>query len=328
MKYEILAFGFVILSCLSSVIYKKIQIDPIPMSFYSSIVGFITFSIIIYYKFKKNPEIFKKKKNPYGLTDNPFKNIYNNSLSWKIGLSGVIMNLAALFALKKLPYSFVLPINMTWLFFALFFNKIMRKKDITMEKIISISIVIIGVFVIQFHHIKNFNSLNIENYKYFIFLLIILLISKMMKAYQVNVIKEVEDYVTYNDAILMDWGTLIVFNTIIYLIYLYSPIKKWTISLPQKKEILKLAITNIILLSSYVLLKFKALQNLTVTTFSLISSTNVIFAIIFGYFFFQEKLTINQFIGAIIIIFGISYKNIIKKLHNKHLHDSSAYDSH
>ena len=328
MYYESIAFSYVVLSCLNGVIKKKLEIDTIHMAFISGIVGFSILSLITYYQYKNNPEEFKKKDNPLGLTDNPFSNIYSNITSWKIGSAGVIMFLFSLYALKKLPYSLVVPISLSWLLFALFFNKVMRGVEITSGKIISTVIVIVGVILMQYHHFNDKEIFNGMDIKYFLVLLAMLLIAKIVKAYQINEIKIVEEYVTYKDVILMDWGVLFALNTIIYLIYLFSPVKFWKVSFPEKGEVLKLVISNIIILTLYVSLRFKAIQNLPESRFALISSTNIIVAVIFGKLFFGEKIKPNQIAGALVVIFGILYQNIIEEFHNSYYYHTVQHFLH
>ena len=310
MYYEIIAFVYVILGCLNGVIKKQINIDPVHITLISTIVGFTVMSLITYYQYKKNPEDFKNKKNNLGLTDNPFKNIFNNLTAWKIGLSGTIMFFLSIYALKKLPFSMVVPISLSWIVFSLFFNKIMRGVDITSEKIISTVIVITGVLIMQYHHFNSKTQKNMEN-KYIGVLIGILLISRIFKAYQVNLIKIVEEYVTYKDAILMDYGILVILNIIMYLIYLYSPVKLWKVSFPDKKDVLKLVLVNIFIVCLSIKLRYESIENLPQNRYALISSTNIIVAVVLGKLFFGESIKPNQILGAAVVIFGIMYNNLI-----------------
>ena len=328
MYYEIIAFVYVILGCINGVIKKKINMDPVHISFISSIVGFTVISLITYFQYQKNPEDFKKKENNLGLTDNPFKNIFSNPTAWKIGSAGVVMFLFSLYALKKLPYSLVVPISLSWLLFALFFNKIMRGVDITSEKLISTLVVIGGVLIMQYHHFNNSNLLQGMEMKYFVMLISMLLIAKIIKAYQINLIKIVEEYVTYKDVILMDYGILFVLNIAIYLIYLYSPVKLWKISFPDKKEVFKLVFVNMFILTLYTNLRFQAIQNLPQNRYALISSTNIIVAVVLGKLFFGESIKPNQIAGALVVIFGILYHNVIEYFHNSHFYHSVHHFLH
>lgn len=328
MYYEIIAFVYVILGCINGVIKKKINMDPVHISFISSIVGFTVISLITYFQYQKNPEDFKKKENNLGLTDNPFKNIFSNPTAWKIGSAGVVMFLFSLYALKKLPYSLVVPISLSWLLFALFFNKIMRGVDITSEKLISTLVVIVGVLIMQYHHFNNSNLLQGMEMKYFVMLISMLLIAKIIKAYQINLIKIVEEYVTYKDVILMDYGILFVLNIAIYLIYLYSPVKLWKISFPDKKEVFKLVFVNMFILTLYTNLRFQAIQNLPQNRYALISSTNIIVAVVLGKLFFGESIKPNQIAGALVVIFGILYHNVIEYFHNSHFYHSVHHFLH
>jgi len=328
MYYEIIAFVYVILGCINGVIKKKINMDPVHISLISSLVGFIVISSITYYQYQKNPEDFKKKENNLGLTDNPFKNIFSNPTAWKIGIAGMIMFLFSLYALKKLPYSLVVPISLSWLLFALFFNKIMRGVDITSEKLISTLVVIGGVLIMQYHHFNNSNLLQGMEMKYFAMLIGMLIIAKIIKAYQINLIKIVEEYVTYKDVILMDYGILFVLNIATYLIYLYSPVKLWKVSFPEKTEVLKLVLVTMFILTLYTNLRFQAIQNLPQNRYALISSTNIIVAVVLGKLFFGESIKPNQMAGALVVILGILYHNVIEYYHNSHFYHSLQHFLH
>lgn len=328
MYYELIAFCYVILSCLNGVIKKKINMDPVHISFISSVVGFITLSLITYYQYKKNPEKFKKKENNLGLTDNPFNNIFSNTTAWKIGSAGVIMFLFSLYALKKLPYSLVVPISLSWLLFALFFNKIMRGVDITSEKLISTLVVIAGVLLMQYHQFKNSDFLQGMEMKYFVMLMGMLIFAKIFKAYQINLIKIVEEYVTYKDVILMDYGIIFLLNIVIYLIYLYSPVKIWKVSFPSKSDALKLIVITMFMSTIYTNLRFEAIQNLPESKYALITSTNIIVAVVFGKLFFGESIKPNQIAGALVVIFGILYHNVIEYFHNIHFYHTLQHSIH
>jgi drug/metabolite transporter (DMT)-like permease len=272
--------------------------------------------LINYYEYKKDPEKFKKKKNNLDLTDNPFENILSNPTSWKIGIISVLMVLINLYVLKKLPLSLYVPFGLLWLIFALFLNKIMRDVNITFDKIISILMLIVGVLFMQYHHFKDNNLKQGKEKINYTMLLGMLLISQLLKAYQVNVIKIVEDYVIYKDVILMDYGIMSILSIVLYLIYLYSPVKFWKVSFPEKSDVLKMILITIFIMTTSIILKFKALQNLSESKFSLINTTNIIISIVFGKLFFGESITFNQIAGSLIIIFGIMYNDVIKYFHN------------
>jgi drug/metabolite transporter (DMT)-like permease len=318
-----MGFAYVFFSSLRSIVKKKINMDVMHIQLISSFVGCLIFSMIVYYKYKNSPKEFKKKKNPYNLSDNPFENILSIP-SLKIGLSGSLMSFLTLFTLKKLPFSFVVPIGLSWLFFALFFNKIMRNIPITMDKIISILIVIFGVFVMQYHHFFH-KTMGKDTIKNLLLLSSLLIISKILKAYQVTLIKEIEEYTNYNEVVIMDWGMLLILSVVFYFIYLFSPIKNWVVNIPKTKDVFKLILLNSVLITLYVTFRFKSLQNLPESTYALITSTKVIFAFIFGFLFFGEKITMNQIIGSMIIMFGIYYKNLMVDLHNKFFYDTGKH---
>ena len=58
-------------------------------------------------------------------------------------------------------------------------------------------------------------------------------------------------------------------------------------------------------------LRYESIENLPQNRYALISSTNIIVAVVLGKVFFGERITPNQMVGALVIIFGIMYNNII-----------------
>jgi len=334
MYYEFVALLYVFIASLYTAGVKKIQVDSIHLFLITCIILFSVFSGIVYYKYKKDPEYFTKEPNPYNLKKNPFKNILT-PISWKIGAASSLNYILLLYTLKKLPLSFVVPIGLSWLVFALLFNKVLRNVEITKEKIISLVIVISGVILMQIHHIFGVSKLAKTNQKSmvsqynFITLLLLLLLANIIKAYQVTEVKMAEEYANYLDVIIMDWGQSLIYAIMFYLIYMFYPNKWWKTEIPKKNEVIKLILVVVVLQLTFVLLKFKAIENLDVETFTLITTTSLIFAVILGYILFNEKMEINKFLGALVIIGGIYYSNVsTKKIdHEKKLNNESKVDS-
>lgn len=232
------------------------------------------------------------------------------------------MFLLFLFALQNIPLSLAIPINVTWLFFALIFGKIILNSPITKDKIISIIIVIIAVILTSWYHFTNINIGKDQNLWSLIFFVGLLIISNILRAYQVTLVKKIENQVSSQQLLLMDWGIISVISIILYLIYIGNPIKKWTVKIPTLDNIYKfyLLIFFIALIST--LCRMKAIKILPENLFNLLSCIAIIFSIFAGKLFFQEQITLTQVIGCFIIIIGILYHNILKFIHNKFKHHS------
>jgi drug/metabolite transporter (DMT)-like permease len=310
MLYELLALLGVLFTSFVKIIQKSIDIDPITLNLLSTTTFFIFFLIIVYFDFKNNPEKFEAKKNKLHLSNNPFKNMFSFR-ALQISLTGSTMYLLSLYCLKNLPFTLIAAINSLWIIPALFFNKLLRNIKITADKVISCIIVIIGVLVMSFNNLFNNKNKNKDEHqessKNTILFSLILLFVGILKAYQINIIKQTEDYVTYRELPVMDFGLNSIFSIIIYLIYVFFPYKTWTVYFPKLNDIIKFILFVSILFVSSFYLKMYTLQKLTETVSNLLQSTSLIFAIILGKIFFNESISLNKIIGAIIIISGILY---------------------
>lgn len=314
----LLQIVFIIASMIIKINSKKIDINPITLNLFSGVSTFIIFIIYIYIDYNFNPKKYKiNRNNSLNFNNNPFRNIYNNKYSWIIGGCGTVMFLLFLFALQNIPLSLAIPINVTWLFFALIFGKIILNSPITKDKIISIIIVIIGVILTSWHHFTNINIGKDKNLWSLIFFVGLLIISNILRAYQVTLVKKIENQVSSQQLLLMDWGIISVISIILYLIYIGNPIKKWTVKNPTIDNIYKfyLLIFFIAIISTFS--RMKAIKMLPENLFNLLSCSSIILSILAGKLFFQEQITLTQIIGCFIIVLGILYHNILKFIHNK-----------
>lgn len=320
--YILFTFIYVCLLSLSCVIFKAIKVDPITIAMIFGVILYICFLIYVYIDYKLNPSKYKKTKKNKKFSNNPFKNMFNNSYAWIIGATGVCYNILIIYAYKKLPISMAIPLNISWLVFALFLNKIIIHDSINVSKILSLLIVVFGIIIINFHHIfkskisKQYDYSCNHNKEIFILLLPIglLLIANFCRALQVTIIKKVEEFVNAQDVMLMEGGTTCVLSIIVYLLYIVINNKEWRENLPKKSDVLIVILTVLVIAFTGQIFRLISLQKLNETLFTLICSTSVIFAFIFGKMFFNEKITLNQIIGAAIVFLGISYTSIVKDL--------------
>lgn len=319
----VITFGYVILSTLTKTACKGLEIDPITFNLIYGIIPSIVFTIYVYLDYRKNPTKYNLKTNPFHLNKNPIKNSFNNWYSWIIGLTGILMTLLLLFGIKYLPLGLSIPLNLTWLFFALFMNKIMRNVPITSEKVISILIVISGVIFMNFHHFLKSNSQGYLSLTYMLFLIGLVLVSNLIRAYQTTLIKKLDDKLSANQLMMMN-NTYLVFSILAYFIFVMRPFKLWDVKYPNLTNLYYTILIILFIAVGALFLKNKGIKELPENLFNLISSTTVIFAVIAGKIFFAEEITYNQIIGTFIILIGISYKNIIKILHNKYKYHSAS----
>ena len=324
--YILFAFIYVFLLSLTSVIFKRVKVDPITITMIFATITYISFLIYVSIDYKLNPSNYKKIKKNKNFSNNPFKNMFNNIYSWIIGISGVTFKLLMIYALKLLPISMAIPLNFTWLIFALFLNKIIINVPISVSNVLSLVIVAFGIFLINYHHFFNGsnNKNTIFNKQSFILLLPIgmLLIANFSRAFQVTIIKKVEEFVNAQDVMLMEGGTTCVLSIIVYLLFIIINNKKWRENLPNKRDILIVSLSVLFFSVIGQIFRLISIQYLKETFFNLICTTSIIFAFIFGKMFFNEKITLNQIIGAAIVCLGISYTSIVTDVkHNLNYHN-------
>lgn len=316
--YILLAFLYVILSSLYTVIIKGIKINSFISFFIVTITIFTIISITNFIDYYKNPKKYNKStnvKNILGFDQNPFKNIITNSYSWKIGISGALVILILYFGLKKLPLSLISPINLSWLFFSLMLSTIINKVPLKAINVISIIVLTIGVLVCSIHHFYQSSENNLGLH-FMIILVLLLLLSNFCKSYQITESKKIENIIKPEETLLLDYGIRSIIGILVLIIYLIKPFKMWEVEVPDISDVGKLILLTSIFVLTYQYLRFKSIENLSQQTFTLIGGTMVVFSIIWGIIFFGESLKKNQIIGIIIIFLALSLKNIVNYFHS------------
>ena len=145
----------------------------------------------------------------------------------------------------------------------------------------------------------------------------ILLFSCLIKAFQVVYVKKIEHKYNYQQVIVKSYGTKTIIGVILYLIYLYFPNKNWEVKFPQKIDLIKLIGIIITLTTLTIFLRYKCIEKLPVSQYNLLTTSIIVFSIIFGKVFFNESIRLNQIIGCFVIFFGIFYSRLIELSHNK-----------
>ena len=334
---EVLGVIFTIVYLITAMIIKinnkKIQINPIVLNLLASALNLVIGAIYVYIEYKKNPDKFIVKSNPLNFSNNPFDNIYNNKWAWSIGLTGTIMFLLGVYCLQNIPISLLIPIQSSWLVFGLIFNHLILKNTITRDNIISVILVITGIITCSWHHFtgdskkgeltNNKNKNNTNNY--LIFFVGLAIIFSILKALQVTQIKKISEYVTPEQVILIDYGTVFPFALIFFVIYMFAPLKKWQPELPSQDTIIKWFFYVGIIGFISVVFNMNAVKMLPEILYNNLSSTSIILSIIAGKLFFNEPITLIQIIGAIILIVGILYSRLIEWVDNNHKYNTMIH---
>lgn len=314
--YYIFILISIILSVVLKTIIKSIKLNILYIPFVSSLAVFIFISSVVYYNYKNNPKKFIVKKNKFKFGDNPFKNIFNK-YSFLLGGISITCYYLYLIALKKLPLNFIIPFSMLWLLFAMGFNKLFRKRPITSHKIIGIIMILFGIFIMQFKILFSNFKLKIS----YLYPILLLIIVQILKGGYIIFNKEVIDVVSPNQIILLSSTTCLILATFVLLIYKINPMNFWKLEKVSFIKCVSLFIYSIILINIIKELKFISFNKVNVNTFNILSALQIIFAVIFGYFVFNEPITKYTIIGGIILIYGIYYsKDHHKKLVDKKTH--------
>lgn len=309
--WQILGLLLALIGYIYKLCLKVIEIDTININIVSVFIIFVIFLLIEFYKYK-----VQKNDNNNPFSKKQIKDIFLKKESWILGINGTLMFIIGLIAIKNLPLSLSIPIGLLWLLFSLVINKFINNTKITLTKLLGTIIVIIGVIITSFHHFFNYNNNN-QDFKSLVFMISILLFSCLIKAFQVIYVKKIEYKYNYQQVIVKSYGTKTIIALFLYLIYLYFPNKNWEVRFPQKIDLIKLIGIIITLTTLTIFLRYKCIEKLPVSQYNLLTTSIIVFSIIFGKVFFNESIRLNQIIGCFVIFFGIFYTQIIKELHNK-----------
>ena len=315
MKYELELLLSNCLYIFYSLYRKKIDIDVLTITLISRVGYIILISLKNIYNYNYDKDKTKVLPNNLGLTNNMISNIFQPE-SLFLGFIGIVSSLLNLYVLKKLPANFVLPLGLLWMIFALFFNKYLRDVDIKQDDVISLGIVIVGLLIMQYQ--KIFEELKFETS--YLLPIILLIIAQIINAYCIISLKKYEDLTSADQVQLINFSGQTITIVIIYLIFLFYPSKFLNIKKNDTSEIIKFLLLVITIGYTGLTLNYTALKNLSENRYTLISSSYVILIVLLSWLFLGESISIYHIIGSIIIIFGLTYKNIEHRYHNKMKH--------
>jgi drug/metabolite transporter (DMT)-like permease len=313
---EIIYIITVILTALflsfENISFKNIKLNAFIITLINSIICFIIFSIIIYFLYTKYPDKFERIKNPYGIKKNPLKNIFNYKIL-QIGLVSQIYFIIFVYLLTISPISLIITMSPLWIIFSLILNKLMNNIEITLPKVFGVLIVLFGIIYSNWDKLFVNNTNNNTN----IILIILLIIFGILKGYTINIVKEIEKYVQPIEIGFYDYSISIIVSIIVYIIYLLNPLKKWKPEKFKTNNIITILFITLFTTVPYVIFKFISIKNIPEYFYTVLINLSIIFNLILSKIVFKETIKMQQIIGAIIIIIGISFVPILNFLNKK-----------
>ena len=316
MEYVILRIFASLCVIASGYITKTVNVDTVTQLLWSSIVALILFTIILgglYYTDKN--EFIMRNKTLKDLSNDPFKNILSPPIV-KIALSGAIAYIITIYIIRSIPYSLFSILSPLFIIPSVFFNHYMSNASITKDKIISIVISLLGIFIASFKTLsKDLNKFN-NLYIGLGLIVVYLLVRGYQTSYNKYLLNEKFNYIelTCLDYML---GSIIGIVLSLAYIFIYKPIYKVKTPLQyNNKGLFLLAITSILtILSSFS--RIDAMIHLPLYIIILIGYIKIPIALLISYFFLKEDISYYKIIGAILIIIGISYSDIETLVLNK-----------
>ena len=316
MEYVILRIFASLCVIASGYITKTVNVDTVTQLLWSSIVALILFTIILggFYYTDKN-EFIMRNKTLKDLSNDPFKNILSPPIL-KIALSGTIAYIITIYIIRSIPYSLFSILSPLFIIPSVFFNHYMSNASITKDKIISIVISLLGIFIASFKTLsKDLNKFN-NLYIGLGLIVVYLLVRGYQTSYNKYLLNEKFNYIelTCLDYML---GSIIGIVLSLAYIFIYKPIYKVKTPLQyNNKGLFLLAITSILtILSSFS--RIDAMNHLPLYIIILIGYIKIPIALLISYLFLKEDISYYKIIGAILIILGISYSDIETLVLNK-----------
>ena len=93
-----------------------------------------------------------------------------------------------------------------------------------------------------------------------------------------------------------------------------NPTNSWKIKYPKKFDVVKLALSGATFGYFKQELKFESQKNLSQNYYTVLSSFRIIVTLLLCWLFMGEKISIYNAVGAVIVIFGLLFKNIEQKV--------------
>lgn len=238
-------------------------------------------------------------RNNYSFNIERFKEIIFNKYALIEGVTSQVYFFALVCALPLLPFNLSTPLTSIWLFFALFLESFILEDYSINKNIIGIFVLfVIGLLTINYHHINK--GFNLKKYPQFKLGILLIILSSLSRALQVTYTKKIGHMYETDELILMSYTMT---HIIAIMMFLYKYI--FTDYKPYFEKVFYLILACAFLNNSSVFLRFYSIQSVPEDLFLVISQTAIIVSILIGFFFFKEKIVINQLIGFIIIITSI-----------------------
>lgn len=250
----------------------------------------------------------KKNKKNYNI----YKEYFKGKESVLISLIFFLYFFFFYNSFKIIPVSISIPIFMCYPLVFVIFNRIINKVMFNDLQLVSFFITLIGVVIVIFKN-KNNNS---RIMKYIPLLFLSIIFYSLGYTYLKNFINKKKEYIKdisnfeYINIELLICGYisflfLFVISIIYYALIKTNYIKKNNESNINFKIILFLLFIYIILSYIQNILSMYGFNKVPFSDYSIITNVQIIWGLIVGYFIMNEKITIKEIIGCIVIIIGI-----------------------
>lgn len=271
------------------------------------------FSIIyVSYNYYINNNYFAIKKsdlpNTIGLTSNLKEILLNKKtlfisflscLQWTFQFGGIIL----------LPMSIALPLFSLINFSTIYFSYKIHKIKIKPIDYISSFLCLIGLVIMNLNKILNNNdeSKKLDSKKYILGIILITLFS-IIAGYLNVISKEIIELSSKGMAFLINSYLSIPIFSLIYLIYLSIPYKHKKI--PSTNEYIYTILFFFIFFNLANFLLYYSLDYLSSINAQILLNLNSFFGLLFGYYFFNEGITIEKIMGVCIIFVSVLLSSI------------------
>lgn len=259
--------------------------------------------IYLTYKFYTDKSYFELKditNNELNLTTNPFTNAILPPILI-ISLLSQLRFTSLYLGHKMLPVSISLPLTAMSLFAVIGFAHYLRGEKITHYQIIASIMVFIGVIVINLNKIlgNTKEAHSIKNTHYVIGILAILT-STILTGYLLTKFKTMSENVTPIQVMFNESVGAFFAMTIAMMIYVsissttFSKIFGFDKKIPSFKNAILFFLVFFFVFNFSTVTRFIGLNNLDEITMSVITKTKVIIALLIGFYFFNEHITMEK----------------------------------
>lgn len=304
MIYHILCLFYVILNVIIGTIYKSVNADVFFINLVSSLIIFLSFFIKDYLSSKysgSESNKFNDSKDKTTLTKSKIDKVIDNLTTKEafiIGASGCFSFVLSLLSLKNLPLSIFIPLSNSWIFFSLFFEKLLLNIDVSIENIFVFILLFIGIITVTYTQSSKSSD---TKYMY----IGILLISAIIRAFHITYVKQQSENYDEDELLTMDYFVNTILGLLLFIGYVVYQ-KKY--NLPDKKSILIILGVILLLDNSKNYLKFLSIKHLSENEYILLLNTSLLFSLVLGYYLYNEKITTRKVAGNIIILLSmVSY---------------------